>query len=109
MLQDMQLRNLSPHTQNAYVRSVAKLAAYFKTPPDQIEPEQVRAFLVHLVEKNVSFSLFNQTRCALVFFTASPSDATGTSTASPVRNSRSGFPSFSARLKSLSSSQLSAD
>ena len=68
MLQDMQMRNLSPHTQNAYVRSVAKLAAYFKTPPDQIEPEQVRAFLVHLVEKKVSFSLFNQTRCALVFF-----------------------------------------
>ncbi len=68
MLQDMQMRNLSPHTQNAYVRSVAKLAAYFKTPPDQIKPEQVRAFLVHLVEKKVSFSLFNQTRCALVFF-----------------------------------------
>jgi integrase/recombinase XerD len=68
MLQDMQMRNFSPHTQNAYVRSVAKLAAYYKTPPDQIDPEQVRAFLVHLVGKKVSFSLFNQTRCALVFF-----------------------------------------
>jgi len=68
MLQDMQMRNLSPHTQDAYVRAVAKLAAYYKTPPDRVDREQVRAFLVHLVGQQVSFSLFNQTRCALVFF-----------------------------------------
>jgi integrase/recombinase XerD len=62
------MRNLSPHTQDAYVRAVAKLAAYYMTPPDRVDPEQVRAFLVHLVGQRVSFSLFNQTRCALVFF-----------------------------------------
>lgn len=68
MLQDMQMRNLSPHTQEAYVRAVAKLAAHYQMPPDRIEPDQVRAFLVHLVGRKVSFSLFNQVRCALVFF-----------------------------------------
>jgi len=68
MIHDMQMRNLSPHTQHAYVRAVAKLAAYYKTPPDRIDREQVRAFLVHLVGQQVSFSHFNQTRCALVFF-----------------------------------------
>jgi integrase/recombinase XerD len=68
MLQDMQMRNLSPHTQDAYVRAVAKLATHYQMPPDRIEPEQVRAFLVHLVGQKVSFSLFNQIRCALVFF-----------------------------------------
>jgi integrase/recombinase XerD len=68
MLQDLQMRNLSPHTQEAYVRAVAKLAAYYNTPPDRLELEQVRSFLVHLVGRQVSFSLFNQTRCALVFF-----------------------------------------
>jgi integrase/recombinase XerD len=68
MLQDMKMRNLSPHTREAYVRAVAKLAAYHKTPPDRLALEQVRDFLVHLVQKQVSFSLFNQTRCALVFF-----------------------------------------
>lgn len=62
------MRNFSPHTQEAYVRAVAKLAAYHNTPPDQIELEQVRGFLVQLVGQQVSFSLFNQTRCALVFF-----------------------------------------
>jgi len=68
MLQDMQMRNLSPHTQEAYVRAVAKLAGYYRTSPDRIDPEQVRAFLVRLVGRQVSHSLFNQTRCALVFF-----------------------------------------
>jgi integrase/recombinase XerD len=68
MLHDMQMRNLSPHTQGAYLRAVAKLAAHFQTPPDRLQPEQVRSFLVSLVQRRVSFSLFNQTRCALVFF-----------------------------------------
>jgi len=68
VLQDMQMRNLSPHTLEAYVRAVARLAAFYKTSPDRLDLEQVRAFLVHLVEQQVSFSLFNQTRAALVFF-----------------------------------------
>ena len=68
MLQDMQMRNLSPHTLEAYVRAVARLAAYYKTSPDRLDLEQVRGFLVHLVEQQVSFGLFNQVRCALVFF-----------------------------------------
>jgi len=68
MLQDLQMRNLSPHTQEAYLRAVTRLAAYCKMPPDRLALEQVRAFLVHLVGQQVSFSLFNQIRCALVFF-----------------------------------------
>jgi integrase/recombinase XerD len=68
MLQDMQMRNLSPHTLEAYVRAVARLAAFYKVSPDRLDLEQVRAFLVHLVGQQVSFSLFNQIRCALVFF-----------------------------------------
>jgi hypothetical protein len=59
MLQDMQTRTLSPHTLEAYVRAVARLAAFYKTPPDRLDLEQVRAFLVHLVEQQVSFSLFS--------------------------------------------------
>jgi site-specific recombinase XerD len=68
MLQDMQMRNLSPHTQEAYVRAVARLAAFYKLSPDQLDLEQVRNFLVHLVGQQVSFSLFNQVRCALILF-----------------------------------------
>jgi site-specific recombinase XerD len=68
MLQDMQMRNLSPHTQQAYIRAVARLAAFYKLSPDRLDPEQVRNFLVHLVGQRVSFSLFNQVRCALILF-----------------------------------------
>ena len=68
MLQDMQMRNFSCHTHEAYIRAVAKLAAFYKTSPDRLDLEQVRAFLVHLAGQQVSFGLFNQTRAALVFF-----------------------------------------
>ena len=35
----------------------------------QLGPQEVRAYLVHLVQKRrVSWSLYNQTRCALRFF-----------------------------------------
>lgn len=68
MLQDMQMRNFSCHTHDAYIRAVAKLAAFYKMAPDRLDLEQVRAFLVHLAGQPVSFGLFNQTRAALVFF-----------------------------------------
>jgi integrase/recombinase XerD len=68
MLQDMQMRNFSCHTHEAYLRAVAKLAAFYKMSPDRLDLEQVRAFLAHLAGQQVSFGLFNQTRAALVFF-----------------------------------------
>ena len=61
------MRNLSPDTHQAYIRAVAKLAAYYRMSPDRLDLEQVRGFLVHLVAQRVSFGLFNQTRAALVF------------------------------------------
>jgi integrase/recombinase XerD len=69
MLEDMQMRNFSPHTQRAYVRAVAQLALFYNKSPDLLQREEVRAYLVHLVQKrHVSFSHYNQIRCALKFF-----------------------------------------
>lgn len=68
MIEDLKLRNLSPHTQEAYVRAVANLAQHYGKSPDLLDHAQVRAYLVHLAERGVSPSLFNQVRCALVFF-----------------------------------------
>ncbi len=48
MLEDMQLRNLSPATAEAYVRCVASFARYFNLAPDRLATEHVRAFLLHL-------------------------------------------------------------
>jgi site-specific recombinase XerD len=69
MLEDIQMRNLSPHTRDAYVRAVAQLAVYHKRSPDQLDTEAVRAYLLHLInDRRVSPSTFNQVRCALRFF-----------------------------------------
>jgi site-specific recombinase XerD len=69
MIEDMTLRNLSPATIEVYVWSVARFARYFNTPPDQLGPEQIRAYLLHLIhERRVSLSYYNQVRCALRFF-----------------------------------------
>jgi len=68
MIDDMRVRNLSPKTQIAYVTQVARFAKYFGKSPEVLGPEEVRTYLVHLVnDKHVSWSLFNQTCCALKF------------------------------------------
>lgn len=68
MIDDMTLRNFTPKTIQAYVRCVARFARYFHCSPQRLGSEQVRAFLLHLLqERRVSLSYFNQTRCALRF------------------------------------------
>jgi integrase/recombinase XerD len=69
MLEELQLRNYSPHTQRAYIRSVADFAQHFKAAPDKLGPEHVREYQLFLVQrKKLSWSQFNQTVCALRFF-----------------------------------------
>ena len=69
LTEDMQLRNFSPHTIEAYVRAVAYFSKRFGRSPDELTGEQVRQHLLWLVkERRVSWSLYNQSRCALQFF-----------------------------------------
>src|SRR5260370_39590612 len=64
---DLRLRNYSPRTIETYVAGVARLAKHFGRSPDQLGTEEVRAFQLPLVGLRVSWSLFNQTVCALRF------------------------------------------
>ena len=48
MLEDMQVRRLSPFTQRAYVGTVARFARYFDRSPERLGPEQIRACQVYL-------------------------------------------------------------
>jgi integrase/recombinase XerD len=69
MLEDLRVRNYSPRTQTTYIDRVARFARHFGKPPDQLTTEDIRTYLVHLVETgHVSWSAFNQTVCALRFF-----------------------------------------
>jgi len=69
MIEDMTLRNYTPATIKANVRCVARFARHFHTSPEHLGPEQVREFLLHLIQnRGASMSHYNQTRCALRFF-----------------------------------------
>jgi integrase/recombinase XerD len=48
MLDDMRIRNFSPHTQATYVLQVSLFARYFGKSPEDLGPEQVRAYQVYL-------------------------------------------------------------
>ena len=68
MLEDMQVRNLSPHTQRAYVENVSKFARHFGRSPAVLGPEEIRAYLVYLTtEKQLAPSSVVIAVCALRF------------------------------------------
>jgi integrase/recombinase XerD len=68
MLEDLRVRNYSPRTQETYIQKVADFAAHAGKSPAQLTSEEIRSYLVHLVEtRHVSWSSFNQTVCALRF------------------------------------------
>lgn len=69
MLEDLQLRNYSPHTVEAYLRGVAQFAQYFRTSPERLGPEHIRQYQLYLVqEKRASWSHVIQVVAALRFF-----------------------------------------
>jgi site-specific recombinase XerD len=68
MIEDMRLRNLSRHTIDSYVLAVKQFANHFKRSPEQSTGEDVRQYLLYLVqEKHASYSRYNIARCALQF------------------------------------------
>jgi site-specific recombinase XerD len=66
-IDDLRLRNYSPRTIEAYVAGVVRLARHFGRSPELLGPDDIRAFQLHLVQKRVSWSQFNQTVAALRF------------------------------------------
>ena len=54
MIEDMKLRNFSPHTIEAYVERVAAFAKHFGKSPEHLGPADVRAYLLFLVQEKRS-------------------------------------------------------
>jgi integrase/recombinase XerD len=48
MLEDMQLRGLSPATQRAYLRHVVQLAQFYGKSPDLVTDEELRRYFLYL-------------------------------------------------------------
>jgi integrase/recombinase XerD len=69
MLEDLHIRNYAPTTVACYIRSIAEFAQHFNKPPDQLGPEEIRAWQLFLLkEKRVKLSTYIQAVCALRFF-----------------------------------------
>ena len=68
MIEDLRIKNFSPRTIETYVSRVALFAKHFRRSPERLGREEIRAYQLHLIEKKVSWSTFNQTICALRFF-----------------------------------------
>jgi len=68
MLNDMQVRNFAARTVKSYVDQVSQFARYFGRSPEQLGPEEIRLYQIHLVQKKkVAWNTFNQAVCALRF------------------------------------------
>lgn len=69
MVREMQLRRLAPSTQEAYVRAVRGLAAFYHRPPDELGSEEVKSYLLHLMtERRLDWSTVNGISAGIRFF-----------------------------------------
>jgi site-specific recombinase XerD len=60
MIEEMQLRSYAPGTIEVYVHAVAQLARYYHRPPDTLEEDEVRRYLLHLkLDKKVARGTFS--------------------------------------------------
>ena len=50
MIEDMQIRNLAKNTQKSYLLQVSAFARFFLQSPEELGPEQIRTYQVHLIE-----------------------------------------------------------
>ena len=68
MLEDMQLRDLAPKTQEAYVGAVAQLAKYYGKSPELLTEEELRQYFLYLSNaKRASRSTIVVALCGIKF------------------------------------------
>src|SRR5271166_6806251 len=51
MIEDMQIRNLSPHTRDSYIQQVSQFARHFGKSPVELGPEDIRTYQVYLTNE----------------------------------------------------------
>lgn len=68
MIDELQLRNLSTLTADVYVKAVERFAKHFHASPERLGPEQIRQYLLYLInERKVCFNTLHVHRAALHF------------------------------------------
>jgi site-specific recombinase XerD len=67
MIEDMTIRNLSPRTQEGYIRTVKRFAAFLGRSPDTASAEDMRRYQAHLAASLVGVPTRNHTVSGLRF------------------------------------------
>jgi integrase/recombinase XerD len=68
MIDDMTMRNLSPSTQETYIRAVAQFSTFHGRSPDKLGVEHLRDYHLHLVSRGLTANSIWVKMGALRFF-----------------------------------------
>lgn len=69
MIEDMKIRCFAPNTQMAYISAVAAFAKHYKKSPALLGNEDIKAYILHLVEdRQVAWNTLNVASSAIRFF-----------------------------------------
>jgi hypothetical protein len=68
MIEDMRIRGMGDKSQKAHIRALKDFAAFFGRSPDTTEPDDLRAYQLHMADTGVAPSTFNARIVALRFF-----------------------------------------
>jgi integrase/recombinase XerD len=63
--EDLQRRNYAERTVSSYTDAVAKFAKHFGRSPEHLDAEHIRQYQLHLIDRGLAWSTFNQAVCAL--------------------------------------------
>ena len=81
MIEELQLRILSPQTARVYLKAVERFARHFHASPEHLGPEQIRQYLLYLIhQRKVSA---NTLQVRSTFFMSKLSNSPGSMTTSP--------------------------
>lgn len=67
MLDEMQVRNLSPHTIRAYLNAVSLFARHYHCSPEQLGSDDVKAYVLQMLRRRKAASTCNQALAAIRF------------------------------------------
>jgi integrase/recombinase XerD len=67
MLEDLRVRKYADKTLESYVFQVARFAGHFGKSPEHLGREEIRSYLLHLIDSGISLSQYKQAISAIRF------------------------------------------
>ena len=68
MIRELRLRNFAKRTEQAYICAVKGLAEFYMSPPNLLNVEKIKNYLLYLINQGLSYSTINVKICGIRFF-----------------------------------------